>query len=155
MSQENVKIVRASIDGYNRGDWNALIKDAAAGFEFDFSGSVGPGRGVYSLDQLRGFFDEFFESWESLRIEVDEFIEAGEHVVTPNTIYAQGRDGIEVQARGALVWTIRAGSITRVCFYQERQEALEAAGLLGVGDVAGERGSQAVGPVPRRTTRRS
>ena len=129
MSQENVEVVRASIDGYNRGDWNALIKDAAASFEFDFSRSVGPGRGVYSLDQLRGFFHEFVESWESVRIEVDEFIEAGEHLVTPNTIYAQGRDGIEVQARGAFVWTIRDGSIARLCFYQERQEALEAMGL--------------------------
>ena len=129
MSQENVEMVRASIDGYNRGDWNALTKDAAASFEFDFSRSVAPGRGVYSLDQLRGFFDEFFQSWESLRIEVDEFIEAGEQVVTPNTLYVQGRDGIEVQALGAFVWTIRDGSITRFCFYQERQEALEAAGL--------------------------
>ena len=129
MSQENVEIVRASMDGYDRGDWDALIRDAAARFEFDFSRSVGPGRGVYSLDQMRGWINEFDESWESVRIEVDEFIEAGEYVVTPNTMYLQGRDGIEVQARGAWVWTIRDGSITRVCFYQGRQEALEAVGL--------------------------
>ena len=58
MSQENVETVRASIDGYNRGDWDALIKDGAASFEFDFSRSVRPGRGVYSLDQMRGFFHE-------------------------------------------------------------------------------------------------
>jgi ketosteroid isomerase-like protein len=129
MSQENVEIVRASIDAGNRGDWDATLKDAAASFEFDFSRSVGPGRGVYSLDQMRGYFREFVESWESFRIEVDEFIEAGEHVATPNTLYVQGRDGIEVQARGAWVWTIRDRSMTRLCFYQERHEALEAVGL--------------------------
>jgi hypothetical protein len=28
------------------------------------------------------------------------------------------------------VWTIRDGSITRICFYQERQDAFEAVGLL-------------------------
>jgi ketosteroid isomerase-like protein len=80
MSQENVEIVRASIDAWNRGDWDAALKAAAPSFEFDFSRSVGPGRAVYSLDQMRRYFDEFVEPWESLRLEVDEFIEAGEHV---------------------------------------------------------------------------
>ena len=47
----------------------------------------------------------------------------------PNTLHAKGRDGIEVQARAAWVWTIRDGSVERVCFYQERQQALKAVGL--------------------------
>jgi ketosteroid isomerase-like protein len=69
------------------------------------------------------------EAWDSLRLQVDEFIEAGDHVVMPNTLHARGRDGVEVQAHGAWVWTIRDGSITHLCFYQERQEALQAVGL--------------------------
>jgi hypothetical protein len=47
----------------------------------------------------------------------------------PFTNMSRGRDGIEVQARGVWVWTIRDRSIVRVCLYQERKEALEAAGL--------------------------
>jgi len=84
---------------------------------------------VYALDEMSGIMDEFAEPWESLRYEADEFIQAGEHVVTPFTIYLRGRDGIEVEARAAWVWTIRDGAITHVCFYQDRGEALEAAGL--------------------------
>ncbi len=129
MSKENVEIVRAAVDAWNRGDWDATLKDGAPSFEFDFSRSVGPGRGVYSLDQMRGYFREFVEAWESLRLQVDEFIEARDHVVMPNTLHARGRDGVEVQAHGAWVWTIRDGSITHLCFYQERHEALEAVGL--------------------------
>jgi ketosteroid isomerase-like protein len=49
--------------------------------------------------------------------------------VTPFTNYLRGRDGIEVQARAAFVWTIRDGAVAHLCFYQERHEALEAAGL--------------------------
>ena len=80
--------------------------------------------------RCEGTSDEFVESWESIRIEADEFIEAGEHVGdAQHPLRRQGRDGIEVQARAAWVWTIRDGSITRLCFYQERQEALEAVGL--------------------------
>ena len=93
MSQENVEIVRAAVDAWNRGDWDATLKDGAPSFEFDFSRSVGPGRGVYSLDQMRGYFREFVEAWESLRLQVDEFIEARDHVVMPNTLHARGRAG--------------------------------------------------------------
>jgi ketosteroid isomerase-like protein len=77
----------------------------------------------------RRVFEEFAEPWASLRYEADEFIESGEHVVTPFTNYLRGRDGIEVQARAAWVWTFRDGKIARLTFYQERPEALEAAGL--------------------------
>ena len=129
MSQENVGIVQAAVDAWNRGDWDATLKDAAPNFEFDFSRSVGPGRGVYRLDQMGEFFQEFTDAWESFRLEADEFIQAGDHVVMPNTLHAQGRGGIEVQARGAWIWTIRDRGVTRLCFYQDRSDALEAVGL--------------------------
>jgi ketosteroid isomerase-like protein len=129
MSRENVEVVRAWIDAANREDWDAAFKDAAPGFEFDFSRAVGPARGVFKLDQIRGFWDEFFKMWEEVRFEADEFIEAGDLVVVPWTMHTKGRDGIEAAARVTLLWTIRDGAIERVSMHQERQEALEAAGL--------------------------
>jgi hypothetical protein len=51
MSQENVEIVKAAIDAFNREDWDAMFKDAAPGFEQDMSRAVGPVRGVFGLDQ--------------------------------------------------------------------------------------------------------
>ena len=129
MSRENVEIVQAALDAWNRGDWVATLKDAAPGFEFDLSRAVGPQHGVFNLDQMPAFWDEFTETWESVRYEIEEFIEAGEHVVTPFTSYHRGRDGIEVQARGTWVWTFRNGAVVRACLYQERREALDAAGL--------------------------
>ena len=131
MSQENVEIVRAVIDAFNRGDWEAGLDYAAPDFEFDLSRAVGPQHGVFKLDQMRRFLDEFAEPWEEVRAEVDEFIEVGEHVVTPLTNYHRGRQGIEVQVRPCHVWTLREGKVARVCFYRKRHEALEAAGLHG------------------------
>jgi ketosteroid isomerase-like protein len=86
-------------------------------------------RGVFNLEQFRSLLATFTDSWESFTIGADELIDAGEDVVMPFTNVARGRDGIEVQARGIWVWTIRDGSIVRACLYQDRQEALEAAGL--------------------------
>jgi ketosteroid isomerase-like protein len=129
MSRENVEIARASIEAYNRMDWDGALKDASPDFECDLSRAVGPQHDVYRLDQMRRFWSEFAESWESVRIEPHEFIEAGEHVVVPLTMHTRGRDGIEVQARITWTWTILDGDLVRLCMYQDRQEAIEAVGL--------------------------
>jgi ketosteroid isomerase-like protein len=130
MSQENVEVVKAAIEAANREDWDALVQSAAPSFELDMSRSRSfRGAAVYGLDQLRGFLVEFNESWESVRVEPHEFIEAGDLVVVPWTTHARGRHGIEVVSRPTFVWTIRDGAIERVSMYQERQDALEAVGL--------------------------
>ena len=126
MSQENVEIVKASIDAINRGDWDAAFQDAAPGFEQDFSRALGPWRGVFGLDQVQRIWEEFAASWESFRAEPHEFIEVGDHVVVPGTGHMVGRDGIDVEVRVTFVWTIRNGAMERSTMYQERQDALEA-----------------------------
>ena len=81
----------------------------------------------------------------------DEFIDAGEHVVMPFTNRLRGRDGIEVQARGTWLCTIRDGLIVRICLYQEVRGSPRSRRAAGVGerrgycagDVAGERGDRA------------
>jgi ketosteroid isomerase-like protein len=129
MSQENVEIVRAVIAAFNRGDLEAALKHMDSDFEFDASRAIGPVRGVFKLDQMRAAWDEFFGLWESVRFELDKFVEAGEHVATSFINYHRGRDGIEIRVRPSSVWTIRDGRIVHGCFYQEWHEALEAAGL--------------------------
>jgi ketosteroid isomerase-like protein len=129
MSQENVEIVKAIIDAYNREDWDAAFKDAAPGCEIDFSRAVGPWRGVFGLDQWLRVVEEFRETWESVRMEPQEFIEAGDLVVVPMAQHVKGRAGIEAVARATFVWTIRNGAIERFSMYQEKEDALEALGL--------------------------
>ena len=129
MSQENVEVVKAAYDAFNREDLDAVFKDAAPGAETDFSRALGPWRGVFGLDQIRRVMEEFRETWESARLQPHEFIEAGDLVVVPSTQHLKGRGGIEVSASATSVWTIRNGAIERVTMYQERQDALEALGL--------------------------
>src|SRR6478672_6756520 len=129
MSQENVEIVRRSIEAYNRGDLDAVFKDAAPDFEYDLSRAVGPWRGVYGSDGALSMIREIVGSWEWVRVEPHELIEVGEHVVVPLTMQGVGRDGIEVSARFTLLWSIRDGAVVRITLYQEREEALEAVGL--------------------------
>jgi ketosteroid isomerase-like protein len=71
----------------------------------------------------------FWSTFEDLRLETHGFTEAGSEVVVSNTAHARGRDGIEVAGRSTFVFTIENGQITLLRMFQERAEALEAAGL--------------------------
>jgi ketosteroid isomerase-like protein len=129
MSEENVEIVRAAIDALNAGDWESVLGYTVPDFEFDMSRSIALQRGVYTLEQTPQILSELREGWESLHSEPHEFIEVGRHVIVPLTAHMVGRDGIEVTARTTWMWTFHDGAVERVCLYQERDQALEAAGL--------------------------
>ena len=127
MSQENVEIVRAAIDAYNRRDMETALRVAAPDCELDWSRSIGPQRGVYGIDRISEV--DLAETLEAVRTEPEELIDAGEHVVTPMIGHARGRDGIETTARFTYLWTLRDGVVVRITLYQEQREALEATGL--------------------------
>ena len=130
MSHENVELVRRAIASANAGDWESLFRDAAPNYELDWSRTRGPEvPGVYRGEEAQRVLIDFLESWQSVRIEPDEFIEAGEHVVVLTTEHFVGRDGIRVQVRNTWTFTIRDGMIVRMCLYQDKQEALKAVGL--------------------------
>ena len=129
MSEENVEIVRRGIEAWNLRDlatWRAMFHPDA---EVDWSRSQGPLKGVYRGDELETFWHEFWSTFADVQLETHGFTEADSEVVVSNTAHARGRDGIEVTARSTFVFKIEDGQITRVRMFQERAEALEAAGL--------------------------
>ncbi len=75
-------------------------------------------------------WNEFFFTFEEAQIETPQgFTEAGSEVVVSNTTHFRGREGIEVSASSTWVFTVENGQITCLRLFQERAEALEAAGL--------------------------
>jgi ketosteroid isomerase-like protein len=130
MSQENVEIANQALDAYARRDVEALRALADPDIELDWSASVGWLAGVYrGFDETLRFYEGYFEAFEEIVIVADRFIDAADSVVVPNVAHQRGRDGIEVSARGTFVFTIRDRKITRICLYQETEQALNAVGL--------------------------
>lgn len=129
MSKENVNVVRTGIEALNRRDLDAVFALAAPDCVFDLSRAMGIDHGLYTVDQWRAAVQEFMDTWESVEWDVAEYIDAGEQVVTPLVNRLRGRAGIEVEARVTWLWTLQNGLAKRVALYQERAEALEAAGL--------------------------
>jgi ketosteroid isomerase-like protein len=130
MSRENVEIVRKAIEASNRRDVPMARALWHAEAEVDWSRSRGPLKGVYrGREEVETFQDEFWLMFETVELEAHGFMQAGSDVVVPNTAHLRGRDGMEVIARSAFVYTVEDGRITRLQMFQEPDEALEAAGL--------------------------
>ena len=130
MSQENVEIVQRHVAAYNRRDFEALRKLSHPELEVDWSASRGLEAHVYrGLEEALGFYEGFLDTFEQVEIEPSRLIKSGDSVVVPNTAYVRGRDGIETVARSTLIFEFHGGLVARICLYQEKHEALEAAGL--------------------------
>jgi ketosteroid isomerase-like protein len=130
MSQENVEVVRRTIDAFNQRDVDGMVRDWHSEIEVDWSRSRGPEAGIYhGQEAVLGFWTTFFEMFDRGTVSPDEFIECGEHIVVPNRTHFRGRDHVTVQAQSAVVATVRNGRIVKWRLYQETAEALEAVGL--------------------------
>src|SRR3954452_4297503 len=132
MSQANVEIVQRGIAAFNQRDVSKAFSAWSPDAEIDWSRSKGPLRGVYSgRGALERFWGEYWSLFESVELETHGFLGGGARVVVPNTAHFRGRDGIEVVARSTFVYTLEGGRISRLAMFQDRAEALEAAGLSG------------------------
>jgi ketosteroid isomerase-like protein len=130
MSEENVETVRRQTEAWNRRDLKTWMASFHPDAELDWSRSRGPLKGVYRGEgELEVFWHEFWSTFEDVQVELHGFTEASTEVVVPNTAHMRGRQGIEVVARSTFVFTVENGRITRFRMFQERAEALEAAGL--------------------------
>ena len=129
MSEENVEIVRRHVEAWNGCDLTTWLATFHPDAEIDWSRSRGPHKGVYrGHGELEVFWDAFWSTFEDIQLEVHGFTEVCSEVVVPNIAHLRGRQGIEVIARSTLVFTVENGRITRERLFQERAEALEAAG---------------------------
>jgi ketosteroid isomerase-like protein len=138
MSEENVELVRAVIDAHERRDFDAVFAAYDPAIEWHTVGGRAPAwsdfEPVYrGHEGVRNFWRSWFTAWETADFEYEEFIDAGDRVVTILSQRMRGRtSGIELEWNSyAQVWTVRNDKVVRVEFLPSRAEALEAVGLSG------------------------
>ena len=128
-AEGRIDIIRQSIDAFNRRDADAMRALAGDDFEYDWTRSMGPDRGVFKgPDGFLEFMNAQWEMFDPLVLEADDFIPRGNHVVVPTTIRGRGPQGVPVSAQSASLYTFEGGRLVRITMFQEREEALAAAG---------------------------
>jgi len=130
-----VEVVRRFIEALPRAqasdDWQPVCAEVAIDVEIeDLDISLDTDR-YRGQDSVRKWIGDWMESWDSWTLEDVEVRSVGEdRAIGLFLVRAKGRgSGIELSRRDALVCTLRAGKIEKATYYNDQQQALEAAGL--------------------------
>jgi len=130
MSQENVELVRRSIERFNSGDLDGALRDADPEVEWHDLREL-PGATVHhgreaAAEHLRSVL----RALPGYHLEAEEIVDLGDTVVVCGRVSAHGRTSEAAVNRPYFaVHTFDAGRLSRVRILGSRAEALEAAGL--------------------------
>ena len=129
MSAENVEIVRRSFEHFvttGEPDWE-LTHEQVEVRDHD----IMDGRAYRGHDGVRTWLlEDWGPAWSEFSAEPEEYIDAGERVIAVFRIRAVGRgSGIEIERQDAAVYEVRDGLVARLDYYNNKPEALAAAGV--------------------------
>jgi ketosteroid isomerase-like protein len=148
MSQENVEFLRRGYEALHRGDLETFkaLSRARLDPEFVFY-SVWDGRVFKGFEGTQEWISDTREVWENYDQKVEEIVDLDEDAVVVVRVAGRGGgSGVPVSQELAVVWTFEGDKAVRARSFTSRAEALEAVGVAGVGDVAGERGDRPTNP---------
>jgi ketosteroid isomerase-like protein len=138
MASRNVELVRSYFAAVNGEGLDGLLRTLepvldtlGPDFELDMSRSISPEAGVYrGPEEIKAMFRQRGDAWSRVESVETEIIDAGDVVVRVGVFRTVGDySGIELEATGASVWTFLDGEPVSMRLYQDKSEALEAAGI--------------------------
>jgi ketosteroid isomerase-like protein len=127
MSQERVELVQRGLVTLAKGEmlWDTLdedveIRDHDILDQQGYNGHAG----------FAQWLEDWGLAWSEYTFEPEDFIDGGDVVVAVIHLTAKGRSsGIEIDRRDAIVYAFRDGKIATIDYYNDKAQALQAAGL--------------------------
>jgi len=129
-----METVRRANEARNKRDVDAALRNFHPDVEFDWSESRAAAGGmvesvIRGRDQVRARLLELLDVWE-VTWQLEEILEVGpDQVLEVNHVRIQGRDGIAMIDRSALLWTFDGDKAVRLKFFPSKERALDALGL--------------------------
>jgi ketosteroid isomerase-like protein len=130
VSEQNVEIVRRSMEAFARADLDAFLAAHYPDTEWRTAADEPNAQTYRGHDGIRRFVAEISEAWAGRfndTIEFEDFIDLGDWVVVPWTARLTGRSsGIEVEVNETYAVLVEDGLIRCVHEYRTRDEAVDA-----------------------------
>ncbi len=128
MSQQNVAKTRAFIAAYNRRDFDSAVEF----FDPEIDWVLPPLQRADSCrgpDEIRRFWEGLDETFDELRLDPQEAVDAGDRVAVRLRFYGQGKgSGVQIETEMYhQVTTFRDGWMVRIEYFTDWAEALRAA----------------------------
>ena len=121
-------MVRAFIEAYNRRDFDAAVESFHPDIEWVLPERQSSDSG-HGPEAIRRFWEGIDNTFEELRLDPQEFVDAGDLVATRLRYYGRGREsGLEIETElYHQVTTFRGGKMVRIEYFASWDEALAAA----------------------------
>jgi ketosteroid isomerase-like protein len=138
MASANVDLVRSIYAGWERGDFSSASPAPArvwAHPEIEYVIADGPSPGRWTgVEGMTEGWRDFLRAWEHFRGEADEYRELDrERVLVLVRFVGRGKTSRlqleQMRAKGAHLFHVREGKVTRLVFYLDGERALADLGL--------------------------
>ena len=126
MSQENVELVRAyAAAAVTSGV--AVVSFFAPDIEWHLDSSHPDQRVLHGRQEVAEYFAGWTATFDEIRLDVEDYLDCGEHVVMPFTVHGRPRGSTaEVQLTETWNFKVDGGAIVEVREYLDTDEALRA-----------------------------
>jgi ketosteroid isomerase-like protein len=131
--QEDVEWLRGVYRAFNEGGVEAVLERLAPEFQVRDRESSPDRQTRFGKEGIKQLFASYMEAFDALRLEPEEFIQAGDQVVVSLQQRIRGKgSGAEVVGRIAHVWTVQEGAAHRLRIFGDKERALEALEAEGI-----------------------
>lgn len=125
MEDERIQALRRGIETFNRGDWDGLLAHSHPDVSLRRPSGLAD---ISGREAVRKFLQP--DVFEQQRYEAKEFIAGEDAVVIHLVFHAKARgSGIELSEGSYVVFRFRGDLVSRIEPYDDRGEALTAAGI--------------------------
>ena len=134
-SSPSLDLVRSITASHERGDFSS-VEWAHPEIEFVIVGGPQPISRV-GIPAMTESWLRWVSAWEDYRVEADEYRELDdERILVLTRSSAHGKAGRlvvgQMRAKGAILYRVRAGKVTRLVYYWERELAFDDLGVSPV-----------------------
>jgi ketosteroid isomerase-like protein len=132
MSSANLDLVRSINAAHERGDFSSA-EWAHSEIDYVIADGPSPGRWTGAAGMAESFRGNLI-GWKDFRIEVDEYRELDDErvlVLTRSTAHGKAGGLVvgQMRAKGAALYHVNGGKVTRLVYYWDRERALADVGL--------------------------
>jgi ketosteroid isomerase-like protein len=130
VSEENVEIVRRTMDAYNARDLPAYFELVSDSIRFQSRFSAVDDVTYSGHAELRRYFANLDEVWSRYEMQVERLVAVGDRVAALCHLHAVGRDSdLHLEEHPGVVFTVEAGKVVAMDSCKTHEETLATAGL--------------------------
>ena len=131
--REDADRLRDAYQAFNEGGVEAFLERLHPEFQLrDRESSPDRAETRFGKEGIKQLFDSYMEAFDALRLEPQEFIDAGDQIVVTLHQRVRGKgSGAEVVGNIAHVWTMREEAPFQLRIFGDKESALRATGAAG------------------------